>query len=72
MVIETLQAMHITVTTLSGYTPAEKKLLAKRLNEAAASVDVASFSVSSSVKDLSMGKWDAFISELPDDGIIIP
>ena len=65
--------MHITVTTLSGYTPAEKKLLAKRLNEAAASVDVAaSFSVSSSVKDLSMGKWGAFISELSDDGIIIP
>lgn len=64
--------MHITVTTLPGYTPEEKKLLAKRLKEAAASVGVASFTVSVSIKDLPMGQWDAFIRELSDNEIIIP
>ena len=64
--------MHITVITLPGYTPVEKKLLAKRLKEVAASVGVASFTVSVSIKDLPMEKWDTFIRELPDNEIIIP
>ena len=63
--------MHISVTTLPGYTPAEKKLLAKRLKEAVASVGIASFTVSVSIKDLPMEKWDTFIRELPDNEIII-
>lgn len=64
--------MHITVTTLPGYSSEEKKLLAKKLKEAAASVGVASFTVSVSIKDLPMDKWDMFIRELPDNEIVIP
>lgn len=64
--------MHIIVATLPGYTSAEKKLLAKRRKEAAVSAGVASFTISVSIKDLPMEKWDSFIRELPDDEIIIP
>ncbi|WP_346700885.1 hypothetical protein [uncultured Alistipes sp.] len=64
--------MHITVTTLPGYTPVEKKLLAKKLKEAAASAGVVSFTVSVSIKDLPMKEWDKFVRELPDNEIIIP
>ncbi len=48
--------MHIAITTLPGYTPEEKKRLARALKEMAASVGVASFTVSVSVKDLPMEK----------------
>ena len=56
----------------TGYTSAEKKLLAKRLKEAATSAGVVSFAVPVSIKDLPMEKWDTFIRELPDDETIIP
>ena len=42
-------AMHIAITTLPGYTP-EKKRLARALKETAASIGVASFTVSVSVR----------------------
>ncbi len=64
--------MHIAITTLPGYTPEEKQRLARALKEMAASVGVASFTVSVSVKDLPMEKWTEFIHELPDEKIIIP
>lgn len=65
--------MHIAITTLPGYTPQEKKLLAQRLKEAAANLmGVISCTVSVSVKDLSIENWDDFIKELPDDEIVIP
>jgi len=48
--------MHIAITTLPGYTPEEKQRLARALKEMAASVDIASFTVSVSVKDLPMEK----------------
>ena len=43
-------AMHIAITTLPGYTPEEKKRLARALKETAASIGVASFTVSVSVR----------------------
>lgn len=46
--------------------------MAKKLKEAAASVGVASFTVSVPIKDLPMDKWDMFIRELPDNEIVIP
>ena len=62
--------MHIAITTLPGYTPQEKKLLAQRLKEAAANLmGVIPCTVSVSVKDLSIENWDDFIKELPDDEI---
>lgn len=64
--------MHITVITLPGYTPVEKKLLAKRLKEAAASMGVASFTVSVSIKDLPMEKWVRLFVNCPITEIIIP
>ena len=65
--------MHIAITTLPGYTPHEKKLLAQRLKEAAANLmGVIPCTVSVSVKDLSIENWDDFIKELPDDEIVIP
>lgn len=65
--------MHIAVTTLPGYNPQEKKLLARRLKEEAANLTgVTAYTVSVSVKDLPIEKWDDFIRELPDDEIIIP
>ena len=64
--------MHIAITTLPGYTPEEKKRLARALKEAAASIGVASFTVSVSVKDLPMEQWDGFIRALPDEEIVIP
>ena len=65
--------MHIAITTLPGYTPQEKKLLAQRLKEAAANLmGVIPCTVSVSVKDLSIENWDDFIKELPDDEIVIP
>ena len=65
--------MHIAITTLPGYTPQEKKLLAQRLKEAAANLMGAiPCTVSVSVKDLSIENWDDFIKELPDDEIVIP
>ncbi len=64
--------MHIAITTLLGYTLAEKRLLAKKLEEAASSLGGASFTVSVSVKDLPMEQWDNFIRDLPDLEIIIP
>ena len=65
--------MHIAITTLPGYTPQEKKLLAQRLKEAAANLmGVIPCTVSLSVKDLSIENWDDFIKELPDDEIVIP
>ena len=58
--------MHIAITTLPGYTPQEKKLLAQRLKEAAANLmGVIPCTVSVSVKDLSIENWDDFIKELP-------
>ena len=51
--------MHIAITTLPGYTPQEKKLLAQRLKEAAANLmGVIPCTVSVSVKDLSIENWD--------------
>lgn len=65
--------MHIAITTLPGYTPQEKKLLARRLKEAAANLmGVIPCTVSVSVKDLPIENWDGFIRELPDDEIVIP
>lgn len=64
--------MHIAITTLPGYTPEEKKRLARVLKEAAASIGVASFTVSVSVRDLPMEQWDGFIRALPDEEIVIP
>lgn len=65
--------MHIAITTLPGYTPQEKKLLAQRLKEVAANLmGVIPCTVSVSVKDLSIENWDDFIKELPDDEIVIP
>lgn len=65
--------MHITITALPGYTPQEKKLLARRLKEAATSLmGVVPCTVSVSVKDLPIENWDNFIKELPDDEIVIP
>ncbi len=65
--------MHIAITTLPGYTPQEKKLLARRLKEAAANLmGVIPCTVSVSVKDLPIENWDDFIRELPDDEIVIP
>jgi len=43
-------AMHIAIITLPGYTPEEKKRLARALKETAASIGVASFTVSVSVR----------------------
>lgn len=65
--------MHITITTLPGYSRQEKKLLARRLKDAVVSFSgVDSYAISVSVKDLPMEKWDEFIKELSDDEIIIP
>ena len=65
--------MHIAITTLPGYSPQEKKLLARRLKETAANLmGVVPCTISVSVKDLPIEDWDAFIRELPDDEIIIP
>lgn len=65
--------MHIVIITLPGYSQQEKKLLARKLKDVAACfTGVAPCTVSVSVKDLPMEKWDKFIKELPDDEIIIP
>ena len=65
--------MHIAITALPGYTPQEKKLLARRLKEAVASLmGVVPCTVSVSVKDLPIENWDNFIRDLPDDEIVIP
>lgn len=65
--------MHIAITTLPGYSPQEKKLLARWLKEATANLmGVVPCTVSVSVKDLPIEKWDDFIRELPDDEIVIP
>ncbi|MBW9277337.1 tautomerase family protein [Bacteroides fragilis] len=65
--------MHIAITTLPGYSPQEKKLLARRLKDAAVNLmGVTPCTVSVSVKDLPIENWDDFIQKLPDDEIIIP
>ena len=65
--------MHISITTLPGYSPQEKKLLARHLKDAVANLmNVSSCTVSVSVKDLPIEDWDAFIRELPDSEIVIP
>lgn len=65
--------MHIAITTLPGYSLQEKKLLARRLKEMIASyTGVAPYTVSVSVKDLPIEKWEEFIKEIPDEEIIIP
>lgn len=65
--------MHIAITTLPGYSPQEKKLLARRLKNAAVNLmGVTPCTVSVSVKDLPIENWDDFIQKLPDDEIIIP
>lgn len=65
--------MHIAITALPGYTPQEKKLLARRLKEVAANLmGVIPCTVSVSVKDLPIENWGDFIKELPDDEIVIP
>lgn len=65
--------MHITITTLPGYGIREKKLLARKLKEAATMLmKVSPASVSVSVRDLPMEEWDEFIRGLPDDEIVIP
>lgn len=65
--------MHIAITTLPGYSSQEKKLLARRLKEAAANLmGVIPCTVSVSVKDLPIEYWDDFIRELPDTEIVVP
>lgn len=65
--------MHITITTLPGYSIQEKILLARKLKEVTATImKSTSISISVSVKDLPREEWDRFIHELPDDEIIIP
>lgn len=65
--------MHIAITTLPGYSPQEKKLLARRLKEATANLmGVIPCTVSVFVKDLPIENWGDFIRELPDDEIVIP
>lgn len=65
--------MHITVTTLPGYSVEEKRMLARRLKEATANLlGMMPCTVSVSVKDLPYRQWDDFIRDVPDDEIIIP
>ncbi|UYU41798.1 tautomerase family protein [Bacteroides salyersiae] len=64
--------MHIAITTLPGYSLRDKKLLARRLKDAVASLGVLPITVSVSIKDLPKEEWDEFIIKLHDDEIIIP
>lgn len=64
--------MHIAITTLPGYSLRDKKLLARRLKDAVASLGVLPITVSVSIKDLPKEEWDEFIFKLPNDEIIIP
>lgn len=65
--------MHIAITSLPGYTDEEKRMLARRLKEAASNLlGIMPCMVSVSVKDLPYLQWDAFITTLPDNEIIIP
>lgn len=64
--------MHIAITTLPGYSLRDKKLLARRLKDAVASLGVLPITVSVSIKDLPKEEWDEFIVKLHDDEIIIP
>lgn len=65
--------MHITVTTLPGYSDEEKRMLARRLKEATADIlGITPCTVSVSVKDLPYRQWDDFIRGIPDNEIMIP
>lgn len=65
--------MHIAITSLPGYTDEEKKMLARRLKEAASNLlGIMPCMVSVSVKDLPYHKWDDLITALPDAEIVIP
>lgn len=65
--------MHIAITSLPGYTDEEKRMLARRLKEAASNLlGIMPCMVSVSVKALSYHKWDDFITSLPDAEIVIP
>lgn len=65
--------MHITVTSLPGYTDEEKRLLARSLKEAASQrLGLLSSMISVSFKDLPYNKWNDFIDGLSDSEIIIP
>lgn len=65
--------MHISITSLPGYTDEEKKMLARRLKEVASNLlGIMPCMVSVSVKDLPYHQWDDFISTLSDDEIVIP
>lgn len=58
---------------LPGRTPAQKKSLARKLREVLSQeLDVDKMIVSVSVNDLPMEGLDKFLTELPDDSIIIP
>lgn len=65
--------MHIAITSLPGYTDEEKRMLGRRLKEAASNLlGIMPCMVSISVKDLPYHKWDDFITSLPDAEIVIP
>lgn len=65
--------MHITITSLPGYTDEEKRSLARGLKEVAAyRLGLSSSMISVSFKDLPYNKWNDFIDGLPDSEIIIP
>lgn len=64
---------HITITLLPGRTPEQKKSLARRLKEVlACELDINPVIVSVSVKDLPMEGWNGFLTNLPEDEIVIP
>lgn len=65
--------MHIAITSLPGYTDEEKRMLGRRLKEAASQrLGVQPSMISVSFKDLPYNKWDKFIDNLSDSEIIIP
>lgn len=64
---------HISVTILPGCSREEKIRLARRLKEAMSCLlEIAPVTISVSIKDLPMDKWNEFIIALPSDEIIIP
>lgn len=64
--------MHIAITTLPGYNLQEKKLLAKTIKKAIATMGILPVTISVSIRDLPLENWDEFIRKLSDDEIIVP
>lgn len=64
---------HIAITMLPGRTPEQKKSLARRLRDVLSDeLKIDNLQVSVSIEDLPMEGWSKFLSDLPQESIMIP